>query len=73
MTCRNGAPHYCPNCDTTFDYRELVEAVQRERDRAQAIILAASRGQPLSWGMYLKAGQPDHEAIAADAVNELPQ
>jgi len=46
------------------DWRETV---QRERDRAQAIIHAVGIGLPISWGMYLKNGVPDVEAITADA------
>lgn len=41
--------------------RELIEAVQCERDRAQAIIrYAAEHGRVgLSYGMFLKDGHPD--------------
>lgn len=43
----------------------VANEVQRERDRAQAIIRAAGRGAPLSWEMFLKNGAPDVEKIAA--------
>lgn len=47
--------------------KQLIESIQRERDRAQAIIHACGRGVPLTWGIFLKDGQPDLEAIAFES------
>jgi len=45
--------------------KALIEAGQRERDRAQAIIHHVLAGGRVGWSMLLKDGAPDVEAIAA--------
>jgi hypothetical protein len=55
----------------TVERRALIEAQQRERDRAQAIIHAVGLGLPISWGMLLKDGAPDVAAMASVRPDDL--
>jgi hypothetical protein len=47
-----------------------IEVIQRERDRAQAIIHAASRGVPMRWDLFLKNNEPDLDAISEEMEQE---